>query len=131
MKCVNLLALTILVGTSAFAQENLAAKMIESENGLINIQKGFLYNNVALIKSGLVQVKQANEIFTNAEATKAYLPKEKLHMSNIAYNAAKKIDSAADEVAVYIDAKEFTKAQHAATDIMTACGSCHAIVRGW
>jgi cytochrome c553 len=131
MKSITLLALTLLVGTSLSAQMTLAEKMIKSESGLNNIQKGFLYNNVALIKTGLEQVKTANRFFKDAEATKAYLPKEKAHMNNIAYNAAKRIDTAADEVAAYLDANELTKAQYAATDIITACSSCHATVRGW
>lgn len=127
MKYIQALALTALLGTSVFAQEGLVEKMMDSENGLINIQKGFLYNNVALIKSGVAQIKKANALFKDADATKQYLP----HKSNIAYNAAKNINTAADELEKHIQEKEFTKAQKSFTDIMNACTSCHAIVRGW
>lgn len=130
MKSITLLALTLLVGTSLSAQ-TLSEKMIESESGLNNIQKGFLYNDVALIKSGLNQIKHANQLFKDADATKAFLPSEKAHMNNIAFNAAKRIASAVNEVDDYLDAHELMKAQHAATDIINACSSCHAIVRGW
>ena len=131
MKFVKTLALTALVATAAFSQEALVEKMIESESGLNNIQKGFLYNNAALIRSGVATVKKANELFHNAEATKEYLPEDKRHMTNIAFNASKRIVAAADELSLYLDAHEYSKAQHAFTDIMTACGSCHAVVRGW
>ena len=131
MKFIKALSITALLGTALFAQEALTEKMIESENGLNNIQKGFLYNNAALIRSGVSTIKKANELFHNAEATKKYLPAEKTHMSNIAFNASKRIDAAADELIVYLDAKEYSKAQQSFTEIMTACGSCHAVVRGW
>jgi hypothetical protein len=131
MKFFKAFTMTALLATGAFAQGDLVEKMIESETGLNNIQKGFLYNNAPLIKTGVAEVKRANALFKNAEATKKYLPKEKAHMSNIAYNAAKRIDSAADELAVYLDEKEYTKAHQSFTDIMNACSSCHAIVRGW
>jgi len=131
MKNLTALALAALISTGAMAQEALTEKMIESENGLNNIQKGFLYNNASLIRSGVATIKKANELFHDAAATKQFLPAEKSHMSNIAYNASKRIEAAADELIVYLDAKEYSKAQHAFTDIMTACGSCHAVVRGW
>ena len=131
MKMIKAFALTALLGSAVFAQESLVNNMIESENGLNNIQKGFLYNNAALIRSGVATVKKANELFHNAEVTKKYLPENKTHMSNIAFNAAKRIDTAADELAIYLDANEYSKAQQSFTEIMTACGSCHAVVRGW
>jgi CHAD domain-containing protein len=131
MQCVKVLVMTALLGSAAFAQDPLAEKMIASESALNNVQKGFLYNNAALIKSGVVEIKNANAIFKDAAATKTFLPKEKAHMSNIAYNAAERIDAAADELAVYLDANEYTKAHQSFTDIINACTSCHAIVRGW
>ena len=131
MKMIKVLALTALVGTALFAQEAMTQQMIKSEEGLNDIQKGFLYNNAALIRSGVATVKEANELFHNVEATKKYLPEDKMHMGNIAFNAAKRIDAAADELSLYLDANEYSKAQRSFTDIMTACGSCHAVVRGW
>ena len=40
-----------------------AMVMINMENGLANIQKGFLYNNIDLIKSGVEQVQKENTIY--------------------------------------------------------------------
>ena len=48
MKLIKALSITALLGTALFAQEALTEKMIESENGLNNIQKGFLYNNLGV-----------------------------------------------------------------------------------
>jgi hypothetical protein len=130
MKKLALIA-SALVCTATLGAEELTTQMLKSETGLNNIQKGFLYNSMELVKKGALEVKHANKIFHNQEATKKYLPEKKQHFSNIAFNAAKRIDVAADEMTSYLEANEMTKAQHAYSDIINACGSCHAVVRGW
>jgi len=67
----------------------------------------------------------------NADATKKYLPKDKQHMSNIAFNAAKRIDSASADLLKALDKKEYSKAHQSYSEIVTACTACHAVVRGW
>lgn len=131
MKKFTLLAVAALFSGSLFAQEVLTTDMLRSEGGLNNVQKGFLYNSPELVKKGAEQIKQANELFHNQEETKKYLPENRRHMTNIAYNAAKRIDVAIDEMVTYLDANQMIKAQHAYSDIINACGACHAVVRGW
>ena len=128
---IKAIAFTALLSTAAFSQDVLATNMTQSEAGLDNIQKGFLYNSIEMIKKGAEQVKKANDLFHNQEETKKYLPKEKAHMSNIAYNASKRIDTYVSEMMMYLDANEMNKAQNAYSGILGACGSCHAVVRGW
>jgi cytochrome c556 len=131
MKLMKTMTFVALLSVAGMAENTLPTNMIESETGLANIQKGFLYNSVEMIKKGAVQIKTANAIFHDAEATKSYLPSDKSHMSNIAFNAAKRIDTAVDEMLLYLDAKEMNKAQNSYSHIISACGSCHAVVRGW
>lgn len=116
---------------SLFAAEALTVNMAKSENGLNNIQKGFLYNAMPLVRNGIQEVREANMMFSSVEETKKYLPKEKQHLGNIAYNAAKRINSAADEMEIYLATNEMGKAQHTYSDIINACSACHAVVRGW
>ncbi|MEA2110651.1 MAG: hypothetical protein U9P71_01250 [Campylobacterota bacterium] len=131
MKLIKTMTLVALMSVAGMSQDVLSTNMTQSETGLTNIQKGFLYNSIEMIKAGATQIKAANKIFHNPEDTKKYLPSNKSHMSNVAFNAAKRINNATDEMLLYIDAKEMNKAQSSFSNIISACGSCHAVVRGW
>ncbi len=131
MKMVKTLALSALLACGAMADETLAVNMSQMENGLSNVQKGFLYNTPVLIKAGVNEIHKANALFHDMEATKKYLPKEKQHMSNIAFNASKRIDAASDELVKALGAKQYSKAHQQYSEIVNACTACHAVVRGW
>lgn len=131
MKMVKILALSALLSAGVMADETLASNMSQMESGLSNVQKGFLYNTPALIKSGVAEIKKADALFHDMEATKKYLPKEKQHMSNIAFNAAKRIDTASNDLLTALDKKQYSKAHQSYSDIVNACTACHAVVRGW
>lgn len=131
MKMIKILALTALISGGVMADDTLAKNMSQMENGLSSVQKGFLYNAPALIKSGVSDIHKANALFHNLDETKKFLPKDKQHMSNIAFNASKRIDTASDDLIKALNNKQYSKAHQAYSDIINACGSCHAVVRGW
>ncbi len=62
MKMVKILALSALLSVGAAADDTLALNMSQMENGLSNVQKGFLYNAPALIKGGVVEIKKADAL---------------------------------------------------------------------
>ena len=74
-----------------------AMVMLNMENGLANIQKGFLYNNLDLIKSGVDIVQKENATYHNREVIKQILPENKKQMENLALITSKRIENAADE----------------------------------
>jgi len=131
MKMIKILALSALLSAGVMADETLANNMSQMENGLSNVQKGFLYNTPALIKNGVAEIKKADALFHDMDATKKYLPKDKQHMSNIAFNAAKRIDTATNDLLAALDKKQYSKAHQSYSDIVNACTACHAVVRGW
>ena len=131
MKMIKILALSALLSAGVMADETLASNMSQMESGLSNVQKGFLYNTPALIKSGVAEIKKADALFHDMDATKKYLPKDKQHMSNIAFNAAKRIDTASNDLLTALDKKQYSKAHQSYSDIVNACTACHAVVRGW
>ena len=131
MKIVKILLLSALLSVGAAADETLASNMSQMENGLSSVQKGFLYNTPVLIKEGVSEIQKANALFHNPDATKKYLPKDKQHMSNIAFNASKHIDSASADLLKALDKKEYSKAHKSYAEIVNACTACHAVVRGW
>lgn len=131
MKIIKILALSALLSAGVMADETLVNNMSQMESGLSNVQKGFLYNTPALIKSGVAEIKKADALFHDMEATKKYLPKDKQHMSNIAFNAAKRIDTASNDLLKALEKKQYSKAHQSYSDIVNACTACHAVVRGW
>lgn len=131
MKLVKILTFAALLSAGAVADDTLAVNMSQMENGLSNIQKGFLYNAPALIKGGVSDVQKANALFHNMDVTKKYLPKDKQHMNNIAFNASKRIDGASADLLKALDKKEYSKAHQSYSEIVNACTACHAVVRGW
>ena len=79
-----------------------AMVMLNMENGLANIQKGFLYNNLELIKSGVDQVQKENAIYQDRKVIKAVLPENKKQMENLALITSKRIENATEEMKNYI-----------------------------
>jgi cytochrome c556 len=131
MKMIKILALSALIASGVAADDTLVQNMHQMENGLSSVQKGFLYNTPELIKSGISDIKKADSLFHDVDATKNYLPKDKQHMSNIAFNAAKRIDTASNKLLKALDKKEYSKAHESYSEIVNACTACHAVVRGW
>jgi cytochrome c553 len=132
MKIVKILALSALLSAGLMANDNtLASNMSQMEKGLSSIQKGFLYNTPSSITEGVSDIKKANALFHNMDETKKFLPKDKQHMSNIAFNASKRIDTASNDILKALDKKQYSKAHQSYSEIVNACTACHAVVRGW
>lgn len=134
MKKLKLLLIASLISTCAFAEDYKALNsktMIGMESGLANIQKGFLYNNLDLVKYGASQIVEENKIYHDRKVIKGMLPEGKKQMENIALITSNRIDSALAELNAYIDMKDMRKAHDAFTGVVQACTDCHTIVRGW
>lgn len=121
---------TLLSGASLFANEALIKNMHDMEQGMDYIQKGYLYNNIELVKNGIAEIQKASQILEKMD-TATYLPENKKHMANIALNSAKKINESLDEMQKLIDKKEIAKSNDAYSDVLSNCVICHSIVRNW
>lgn len=108
-----------------------AMVMINMENGLASIQKGFLYNNLDLIKKGVEQVSKENMIYQDRSVIKSILPENKQQMENLALITSKRIENSADEMKVFIALGQVKKAHNAFSDMINACTDCHTLIRGW
>ena len=108
-----------------------AMVMLNMENGLANIQKGFLYNNLDLIKNGVDQVQKENAIYHDRKVIKAVLPENKKQMENLALITSKRIENATEEMKNYLALKQMKKAHSSFSDIVYACTDCHTLIRGW
>ena len=134
MKLKSILLSLTIASSVSFAQtpaELNTKTMIGMESGLNNIQKGFLYNNLDLVKYGADQIIKENKIYHDKKVIKSILPKGKQQMENIAMITSNRIDDSIAELKTYIDLKDIRKAQDSFVNIIKACTDCHNIVRGW
>jgi predicted CopG family antitoxin len=125
---------TLIAGSSLYASEEEkvnAIVMLNMEKGLADIQKGFLYNSIDLIQSGVAEVQKENASYQDHKVIKAFLPKNKQQMENLAFITSKRIDNAAEEMKSYLALKQMKKAHSAFSDIVNACTDCHTLIRGW
>lgn len=133
MKILKIYLLSLIATTCIVAQEipSINSVMAKLENGLINIQKGFLYNNAELIKVGIDEVQKENLVYHKPQAIKEMLPKDKMHMKNAAILTSYRIENASKELREYLRLGQIRDAHSAFSDIVRACTDCHIIVRGW
>jgi len=131
MKLVNLLVAATLTVSIASAEDVMKKSMSIMENGMTQIQQGFLNNNLELIKSGSKLVREGNAMFSEKKVIAQYLPKNKKHMVNVAENAAKRIDLDVNVLELNLDDKAYINAANAYSDMLNACARCHSIVRSW
>lgn len=124
-------ALAIFMSISLSANDRMLETMKQMEHGMNTIQHGLLYNTMDEIKNGALEIKSANKIFHNRKVLVQYLPEYKKQMSNVAYNTAARIDTAADELMFFVENKQYIDAQDSYSEIMNSCARCHALVRGW
>lgn len=131
MKLGKLLLGCVLLVSIANAEDIMKKSMSIMENGMTQIQQGFLNNNLELVKSGSTLVKEGNKLFSDRKVIAQYLPKDKKHMVNVAENAAKRIDLDVTVLELNLDNKAYINAANAYSDMLNACARCHSIVRSW
>ncbi len=101
------------------------------QQGIEQVQFGFINNNEKMIRDGLEQIKKGNTMFSDEAIIKKYLPNDKKHMVNVASNASKRIHLDANVIELNLDDKAYTKAAEGYSDMLNACSRCHGIIRSW
>lgn len=105
--------------------------MLNMEQGLASIQKGFLYNNIDMLKDGVSVVQKENMIYHDRKVIRSILPEHRQQMENLALITSKRIENATEEMKTYLALKQMKKAHNSYMDIVNACTDCHTLVRGW
>ncbi len=104
--------------------------MYKMEMGLNAIQKGYLYNNIDMVQSGINDVRDANHLFKSTDM-KSFLPDDKKHMINIANNSSERIEDALSNMEKYLGKHEMMNAHKSFGELINACTICHSLVRNW
>ncbi|MCD4757770.1 MAG: hypothetical protein K8R39_05825 [Arcobacteraceae bacterium] len=131
MKLTKILIAGILSVSFASANDAMTKSMNIMQQGIEQVQFGFINNNEKMVREGLVQIKKGNTMFSSETLIKAALPDDKKHMTNVAVNASKRITADATIIELNLDDKAYTKAAEGYADMMNACSRCHGLIRSW
>ena len=131
MKLTKILMAGILSVSFASANDVMTKSMNIMQQGIEQVQFGFINNNEKMVREGLEQIKKGNSMFSSETLIKASLPENKKHMVNVAENASKRITADATIIELNLDDKAYTKAAEGYADMMNACSRCHGIIRSW
>ncbi len=131
MKLTKILMAGILSVSFASANDVMTKSMNIMQQGIEQVQFGFINNNETMVREGLVQITKGNTMFSDEALIKASLPNDKKHMMNVAVNASKRITADATIIELNLDDKAYTKAAEGYADMMNACSRCHGLVRSW
>lgn len=127
----KLIVASAILFTAASANDVMMKSMSQMENGMVEIQKGFLNNNIELINKGLKSVKEGNALFSDEKVIAKYLPENKKHLVNVAKNASERIKLSSSVLELNLEEKAYINATNAYSDMLNACSRCHALVRNW
>jgi len=124
---------TLLLGSLLSGQEHIhpdrMKNMQEMETALATIQKGFLYNNINVVKNG---VKDLKERVKHTESfIKAGVTKDGFNTLVYAKKQAKDITSLADDILITFEKGDRYNAAGNYLRVLSKCLSCHQTVRSW
>ena len=131
MKLSKIIMAGLLSVTIASANDTLTKSMAIMQEGIQQVQYGFINNNEDVIKEGLKTIKKGNAMFSDETLITKSLPADKKHMANVASKASKRITADATIIELNLDDKAYTKAAEGYSDMLNACSRCHSIVRSW
>lgn len=127
------LLMSILVSGVLFAEGYIKPdrmkNMAEMETAMATIQKGFLYNNLNVVKNG---VKDLKETTKHTESfMRAGVDKDGINTLIYAKKQAAAISSLADEITATFAKGDRYSAANNYLLILSKCLSCHQTLRSW
>jgi len=118
-----------LMAASTFANDvTVSATMSLMEQGINQVQKGFLYNSKSDIKAGISTLESANSIFNHVDVSTFIKHNNKVQVTkNINANLTADLKALKKDV----NAGKFNDATKKYGKVVNDCLSCHTIIRGW
>jgi len=118
-----------LASMSLFANDTtIDATMKLMEQGIFQVQKGFIYNSKSDIIRGVETISSANSIFTHVDVSTFIENNSKVQVTkNINANLSKHLDS----LKTNTQNSKFSDAGANYAQVLNDCVSCHTIIRGW
>jgi len=129
----KILLSTLLLGSLAFGQEYIQPdrmkNMQEMEIALSTIQKGFLFNNINVVKNGVKDLK--DRVKHTESFIKEGVTKDGFNTLVFARKQAKDITALADKIQVSFEKGDRYNAAGDYLRVLSKCLSCHQTVRSW
>jgi cytochrome c556 len=127
------LVISVLVSGLLFAGESIQPdrmkNMADMETAMAEIQKGFLYNNINVVRNGVKHLKETVK-FTES-FMKEGVGENKINNKMYAHQEAITISGYADEILTTFQKGDRYSAANAYLLILSKCLSCHQTVRSW
>lgn len=132
-KMKKALLVSVLVSSVLFGQEVLYPErmknMQEMETAMSEIQKGFLYDNVQVVKNGIKHLK------TTIGHTESFIKEgvnaEGFNSLVYAKQQAKQIEKLADDIGLAFAQGDRYNAANNYLQVLSKCLTCHQTVRSW
>ena len=123
-----ILALSLTVAASFANETTINATMDLMNQGLQQVQKGFVYNSQEDIVRGIETIESANSIFTHVDVSTFIKNNSKIQVTkNINKNLTKELKNLKKAV----ESKDYSEATVQYAKVLNDCVSCHTIIRGW
>jgi cytochrome c556 len=128
------LVISMLAGSFLFGQQEVIypdrmKNMQEMETAMSEIQKGFLYDNVNVVKNGVKHLKVT--IAHTESFIKEGVGENKINNKVYAKKVADQIGVMADEILTTFEKGDRYSAANNYLLILSKCLSCHQTVRSW
>ncbi len=128
------LLVLVLVSGVLFAQQEVRypermKNMQEMETAMSEIQKGFLFNNVNVVKNGVKHLQQ--RIDHTESFIKGGVNKEGFNSLIYAKKQAVDIHKLADEILLAFEKGDAYNAANGYLKVLSKCLSCHQTIRSW
>ena len=129
----KVLLMVVLTVSVLFAREYIQPdrmkNMQEMEAAMSTIQKGFLYNNVNVVKNG---VKDLKERVKHTESfIKENINKEGVNTLVYAHKQAEDITKLANDILTTFEKGDRYNAANHYLKVLSKCLSCHQTIRSW
>ncbi len=129
MLLLSLLASTVLFAQQEHIQPDRMKNMQEMEAAMATIQKGFLFDNVNVVKNGVKDLK--DRVAHTESFMKDGIGKNGVNNMMYAKQQAVAITDMADEILSTFEKGDRYSAANNYLLILSKCLSCHQTVRSW
>ena len=122
-----ILALITCSVLSIASETTIDATMKLMQQGMNQVQTGFLLNSKKDIQEGIATLENANAIFTHVDVADFIKSNKVAVAKNINVNLTKDLKALKKSV----DASQYTDASKNYAKVLNECITCHTIIRGW
>ena len=129
MLLLSILASTVLFAEQQHVQPDRMKNMADMETAMSTIQKGFLFDNVNVVKNGVNDLK--DRVKHTESFMKDGIGKNGINNMMYAKQQAVAISGMADEILATFEKGDRYSAANNYLLILSKCLSCHQTVRSW